>query len=92
LIAEHRRPGWPDTSTHPGVCHEPKAPPPPRRRRRRDHPRGGSGAQQWTVAAGALRNPQSGRCLDIPASNPANGQQLQIYDCNGTAAQNWTLP
>ncbi|MEK8106204.1 hypothetical protein NKG94_15350 [Micromonospora sp. M12] len=27
-----------------------------------------------------------------PSSTPTNGRQLQIYDCNGTAAQNWTLP
>jgi hypothetical protein len=42
--------------------------------------------------SGSLRNPQANRCLDIPASSTTNGTQLQIYDCNGTGAQNWTLP
>ena len=33
----------------------------------------------------------SGRCLDVPGSSTANGVQLQIYDCNGTAAQSFKL-
>ena len=33
----------------------------------------------------------SGRCLDIPGASTANGVQLQIYDCNGTAAQSFQL-
>jgi hypothetical protein len=37
-------------------------------------------------------NPQSGKCLDDPNSATTNGTQLQIYTCNGSAAQNWTLP
>ncbi|MBC7267309.1 MAG: RICIN domain-containing protein, partial [Streptomyces sp.] len=41
---------------------------------------------------GSLRNPQSGRCLDIPAGATANGTQLQIYDCNGLNTQKWNLP
>lgn len=32
-----------------------------------------------------------GRCIDVPNSNSADGTQLQIYDCNGTAAQSWTF-
>ncbi len=32
-----------------------------------------------------------GRCIDVPFSNPADGTQLQIWDCNGTAAQAWTF-
>jgi len=34
----------------------------------------------------------SNRCIDIPGANPADGTQLQIYDCNGTVAQQWTFP
>ena len=41
---------------------------------------------------GALRNPQSGRCLDDPGSSTVDGTQLQLFDCNTTAAQQWTLP
>lgn len=32
----------------------------------------------------------SGRCLDLPASNAANGTQPQIWDCHGGANQQWT--
>jgi beta-glucanase (GH16 family) len=41
--------------------------------------------------ATALRSAASGRCLDIPAANPVDGVRLQIYDCNGTAAQQWAI-
>jgi hypothetical protein len=33
----------------------------------------------------------SNRCIDIPSANAADGNQLQIWDCNGTAAQQWTF-
>jgi hypothetical protein len=33
-----------------------------------------------------------GKCLDVAGANPANGTQVQLWDCNGTAAQNWTRP
>jgi hypothetical protein len=32
----------------------------------------------------------SGRCLDVPGGTAVDGAALQIYDCNGTAAQQWT--
>ena len=32
-----------------------------------------------------------GKCIDVPGGNPADGTQLQMYDCNGTAAQSWTF-
>ncbi|MGH3737373.1 MAG: ricin-type beta-trefoil lectin domain protein [Micromonosporaceae bacterium] len=34
----------------------------------------------------------SGKCIDVPYSNGADGQYLWIWTCNGTAAQNWTFP
>ena len=43
-------------------------------------------------ADGSVRNPQSGRCLDVSQNNPANGQQIHIWDCLGAANQKWTLP
>ncbi|MFC0844232.1 RICIN domain-containing protein [Streptomyces noboritoensis] len=50
-------------------------------------------AQAWQPTAnGSLLNPQSGLCLDDPGSSTTDGTQLQIYDCNGTNAQKWTLP
>ncbi|MGD0941757.1 MAG: carbohydrate-binding protein [Terracidiphilus sp.] len=33
----------------------------------------------------------SGLCLDVPSASTANGVQLQIYTCNGTAAQAFKL-
>jgi hypothetical protein len=38
-----------------------------------------------------LVSASSGRCLDIPASNTANGTQPQIYDCHNGANQRWTV-
>jgi len=57
---------------------------------------GGGTNQQWTpVSVGTglykLVNVASGRCLDVPAASTANGVQLQIYDCNGSAAQSFSL-
>jgi Glycosyl hydrolase family 12/Ricin-type beta-trefoil lectin domain-like len=33
----------------------------------------------------------SGRCLDVPSASKDNGVQLQLWDCNGTAAQSFQL-
>jgi chitosanase len=33
----------------------------------------------------------AGRCVDVAAAGTANGTAIQLYDCNGTAAQNWTV-
>jgi hypothetical protein len=33
----------------------------------------------------------AGKCLDVAAANSANGTAVQLYDCNGTAAQQWTV-
>jgi hypothetical protein len=39
-----------------------------------------------------LVNVRSGKCLDIPGGSATPGKRLQIFTCNGTAAQRWTLP
>ena len=57
---------------------------------------GGGSNQLWMpVAVGngqyKLVGVGSGRCLDVPAASTANGVHLQIYDCNGTAAQAFSL-
>ena len=31
-----------------------------------------------------------GKCVDVAGANPANGTRVQLWDCNGTAAQRWT--
>ncbi len=32
----------------------------------------------------------SGRCIDVPNSSQTGGTQVQLYDCNGAANQQWT--
>jgi streptogrisin C len=32
------------------------------------------------------------KCVDVPNGNGVDGQFLQLYTCNGTAAQSWTFP
>lgn len=32
-----------------------------------------------------------GKCVDVAGANPANGTAVQLWDCNGTAAQQWTV-
>ncbi|MDT0472425.1 glycoside hydrolase family 19 protein [Streptomyces griseoviridis] len=34
----------------------------------------------------------AGKCVDVAAANNANGTAVQLYDCNGTAAQIWSNP
>ncbi|GAB2670523.1 ricin-type beta-trefoil lectin domain protein [Kribbella swartbergensis] len=34
----------------------------------------------------------AGKCVDVAAANTADGTQVQLYDCNGTNAQQWTRP
>ncbi|SEG77399.1 glucosylceramidase [Actinacidiphila yanglinensis] len=31
-----------------------------------------------------------GKCADVAGASSANGTAVQLYDCNGTAAQSWT--
>ena len=54
----------------------------------------GSSGQSWVRQSnGALTNPASGRCLDVPNGNTTPGAvQLQLYDCAAVAAQVWRLP
>lgn len=32
-----------------------------------------------------------GKCVDIAGANSTNGTPVQLYDCNGTAAQQWSV-
>ena len=32
-----------------------------------------------------------GKCVDVAGANTANGTAVQLYDCNGTNAQQWTV-
>ena len=54
----------------------------------------GTGAQKWTYDSGtrALKNPQSGRCLDAVGGTPVHdGQRVNLWDCHGGANQQWYL-
>ncbi|MGC5015400.1 ricin-type beta-trefoil lectin domain protein [Streptosporangium sp. DT93] len=33
----------------------------------------------------------AGKCVDVAAASSANGTPVQLYDCNGTGAQQWTI-
>jgi alpha-galactosidase len=48
---------------------------------------GGTSSDTTTTLVSAA----SGRCLDVPDGNTANGTQPVIWDCNGGANQRWTL-
>lgn len=34
----------------------------------------------------------AGKCLDVAGANANDGTTVQLYDCNGTGAQQWTRP
>ncbi|GAB3233616.1 glycoside hydrolase family 16 protein [Glycomyces halotolerans] len=46
---------------------------------------GGGGGSTGAVTGYA------GKCLDVEAANSADGTPVQLYTCNGTAAQQWTF-
>ena len=53
----------------------------------------GTDGQKWrTKSDGSIVNPESGRCVDTPEGNTADGTPLQIYDCNGQWPQQWNMP
>ena len=53
----------------------------------------GTGAQNWAAQAdGTLRNPQSGKCLDVSGNNSADSTLVHLWTCTGAANQKWTLP
>ncbi|MDG6101729.1 ricin-type beta-trefoil lectin domain protein [Dactylosporangium aurantiacum] len=41
--------------------------------------------------AGPIIGQGSNRCIDVPSSNAVDGNRLQIWDCNGTGAQQWSF-
>ncbi|MER6078291.1 family 16 glycosylhydrolase [Streptomyces sp. NPDC001833] len=42
-------------------------------------------------ATGVAIKGLAGKCVDVAGANTANGTPVQLYDCNGTAAQQWTV-
>ena len=47
-------------------------------------------APTGTHAAATIIGTGSGKCLDVPGANFANGQVVDISTCNGSAQQSWT--
>ncbi|GAA1822418.1 family 16 glycosylhydrolase [Planosporangium flavigriseum] len=45
---------------------------------------GGTGATGQITGYG-------GKCVDVAGANSANGTAVQLWDCNGSAAQRWTM-
>lgn len=43
-----------------------------------------------TARTGAITG-YGGKCIDVASASTANGTAIQLYDCNGSAAQKWTL-
>ncbi|MEV6349852.1 family 16 glycosylhydrolase [Actinoplanes sp. NPDC051851] len=44
-----------------------------------------------TTTGTALKSNLNGRCIDLPSGNTADGTRIQMWDCNGTAAQAWSF-
>lgn len=43
-----------------------------------------------TTRAGAITG-AGGKCVDVAAAGTTNGTAVQLYDCNGSPAQQWTV-
>ncbi|MFF0459605.1 lectin [Streptomyces mexicanus] len=43
------------------------------------------------TSTGAAIRGLAGKCVDVAGASSANGTPVQLYDCNGTAAQQWTV-
>ncbi len=52
---------------------------------------GTTGGTTPSSSSSTLVSGASGRCLDVPNSNTANGTQPVIWDCGGQANQRWTV-
>jgi hypothetical protein len=50
----------------------------------------GGGGQSGSGATGPITG-IGGKCVDVRAASNANGTPVQLYDCNSTAAQQWTV-
>lgn len=51
---------------------------------------GGTGTPPTGGKTGPIKG-IAGKCVDVAAANSANGTAIQLYTCNGTTAQTWTV-
>jgi hypothetical protein len=54
-------------------------------------PTGGPTTGGPTTGAGQIVG-YGGKCVDVAGASSANGAAVQLYDCNGTTAQQWSHP
>ncbi|WP_333770165.1 ricin-type beta-trefoil lectin domain protein [Streptomyces sp. IBSBF 2435] len=54
---------------------------------------GGGGGTTPPPAGGTgpIHSGYASKCVDVASASSANGAAVQLYDCNGTTAQNWTV-
>ncbi|KAJ3525566.1 hypothetical protein NM688_g8384 [Phlebia brevispora] len=53
---------------------------------------GGSGSGSSSSGSHTIHpNGNPNKCLDVEGANYQNGTPVDIYDCNGTGAQNWVI-
>lgn len=50
-----------------------------------------SGTQSGDASRSGSLAGLAGKCLDVAGGATANGTAVQLYDCNGSAAQRWTV-
>ncbi|MDX3851881.1 ricin-type beta-trefoil lectin domain protein [Streptomyces sp. AK02-01A] len=50
----------------------------------------GSGGDGGTGKTGQITG-LGGKCVDVASASSANGAAVQLYDCNGSGAQQWTV-
>ncbi|MGC5347002.1 ricin-type beta-trefoil lectin domain protein [Streptomyces sp. DT171] len=43
------------------------------------------------ITGGPIVGVHSGKCVDVKGSSKADGAPIQLYNCNGTEAQAWTI-
>ncbi|WP_406456839.1 family 16 glycosylhydrolase [Streptomyces sp. NBC_00876] len=55
-----------------------------------DHVRVTTSDTQPPAAGGSITG-LAGKCVDVAAAGTANGTPVQLYDCNGSSAQKWTV-
>jgi Glycosyl hydrolase family 92/Ricin-type beta-trefoil lectin domain len=52
---------------------------------------GGTPGTGVTEPVGAITETKTGECVDDSGAGTSNGNAIQIYTCNGTDAQDWTV-
>jgi beta-glucanase (GH16 family) len=50
----------------------------------------GGGSSGGTGAAGSVTSGMAGKCLDDTAGSGTDGTKVELWDCNNSAAQQWT--